>query len=143
MSNDTEFVAPVSKVLTVDGTSVTFTPLTMGEIPPVVRLVEPFLAELIYGADLMDAPKMVAMMGQHGEAVIQAVALAARQPLDWTEKRLPDRVCAMAMCAIEVNADFFSKALPMLEKLLPALAPSLVEKLQAKPPSGTPNASTS
>lgn len=142
MTTDTDFVTPASKVLTVDGTSVTFTPLTMGEIPPVVRLVEPFLAELIYGADLMDAPRLVATLGQHGEAVIQAVALAARQPLDWTQKRLPDRVCAMALCAIEVNADFFSRALPMLEKLLPALAPSLVEKLQAKLQPATPNAST-
>lgn len=60
----------------------------------------------------------MALMGTHGDAVIDAVAVAIRKPRAWVEGlELPD-LTSLALAAMEVNKDFFTRQVqPAMERL--------------------------
>lgn len=134
MSKQIDFVTPVARTLTVEGVEVVVTPLRVKEVPGVVRHLDGLLAALVYEAGSMDVPRMIAMMGDHGDAIIAATAICIRQPLAWVEQLLPDRLAVLAMLAVEVNADFFTRALPGLKAALPQLVPELAKAIGAHTP---------
>lgn len=128
-----EFVTPTAKVLTVEGVIITITPVRTREMPLLVRAIEPLLGTLIYEAESLDVPRMLSLMGQHGEAIEEAVAICTRQDRQWVGDLLPDRTAALALASIEVNADFFSRALRVLVAQAALLAPTVAGKIMAAP----------
>lgn len=125
------FLAPVERSLTVDGVSLVITPLVMKEVPQVIRAIDPLLVTLLVEGETLDAPRMVSLLGTHGDAIIQAVAICVRRDVEWVGNLLPDRVVALALASVEVNADFFSRALMAAKAQAPKIAPTLAAKIMA------------
>ena len=125
MDNALQFVAPLRLVLDIDGTPFEITPVVTAEVPPLIRLCEPFFGVLAAMQGEPDPATITSLVGKYGEAVIKTVALCAHQPEEWVGKLLPDRFVALAVACIQVNADFFAQAAPILRALVSqAVAPS-------------------
>ena len=114
MGGDT-FVAlpPVPVTLVIGGERLELTPLKVGEIPAFARAVQPAVATL--SASLSASPDWLALLAEHGEAVIDAVAIASRRPPEWVTNLALDDAVRLAEAVFEVNADFF------IQRVLPRL----------------------
>ncbi len=110
MGNDT-FAAlpPVQVSVEVGGERLDLTPLKVGEIPGFARAVQPV------AASLSASPDWLTLLAGHGEAVIEAVAIASRRPRDWVASLELDEAVRLADAVFGVNADFF------IRRLLPTL----------------------
>lgn len=131
MSNDLDFVQPVTRQLTVDGEVLEITPLIVSEIPRALRAVDPLLSTLLYEFDTLDPARLLSLLGTHGDVIIEVVAICARKPVEWVGKLLPDRLVALALVSFEVNGDFFSRALTAVKAQAPKLAPTVAAKIMA------------
>lgn len=120
-----EFVDPMQIATTIRGEEVVFSPLLVGEVPAFSRAVEPIaglLPEVMSVASAPDdqaGPLLAAVLfravADQGDSVIRAVAIAGRRPVEWVSKLHADELVAMASLAIEVNADFFQRAMPSIK----------------------------
>lgn len=152
---DIDFVVSATRTLMVGGLNYDIAPVTMRQIPALARLTEPLAQELRF-IDLKDPLAYVGLLSNHGDAAMDAVALMVRVQGD-DEGAVPTRTVrqriehmnleefiGLAMVCVEVNADFFIRALANLTAAAPKLAPSLLQKLQAQMATGTtPTPSTS
>ena len=110
MGNDT-FAAlpPVPVSIDIAGERVDLTPLKVGEVPAFARAVQPI------AASLSAAPDWLALLAEHGEAVIAVIAIATRRPVDWVAGLDLDEAVHLAEAGCGVNADFF------IRRLLPSV----------------------
>lgn len=110
MGNDT-FAAlpPVPIYVEIAGERIDLSPLKVGEVPAFARAVQPI------AASLSASPDWLALLAEHGEAVIAAVAIAARRPVDWVAGLDLDEAVRLAEAVFGVNADFF------IRRLLPSM----------------------
>lgn len=110
MGNDT-FAAlpPVPVYVEIAGEHIDLSPLKVGEVPAFARAVQPI------AASLSASPDWLALLAEHGEAVIAAVAIAARRPVDWVAGLDLDEAVRLAEAVFGVNADFF------IQRLLPSV----------------------
>jgi hypothetical protein len=110
MMGDT-FVAlpPVPVTLVIGGERLDLTPLKVGDVPAFARAVQPV------AASLSASPDWLALLAEHGEAVIDAVAIASRRPSEWVTNLEIDDAVRLAEAVFEVNADFF------IQRVLPSL----------------------
>ncbi len=106
MGNDT-FAAlpPVPVSVEIAGEHIDLTPLKVGEVPAFARAVQPI------AASLSASPDWLALLADHGEAVIEAIAIASRRPRDWVASLDLDEAVQLAESVFEVNADFFIRRL--------------------------------
>jgi hypothetical protein len=112
------------------GETLKVTPLTVGQIPAFLRTIRPALGSL---AGLASSPgqagegagievDLVALIADHGEALIEALAVATGKPVDWLGKGMADELAVLIKAVVEVNADFFAKRVaPLLVSLTEAL----------------------
>ena len=100
---------PVPVVLVIGGERLELTPLKVGELPAFARAVQPV------AASLSASPDWLALLAEHGEAVIEAVAIASRRPAEWVAGLGLDEAVRLAEAVFEVNADFF------IQRVLPGL----------------------
>jgi hypothetical protein len=105
MGNDT-FAAlpPVPVSVEIAGEHIDLTPLKVGEVPAFARAVQPI------AAGLSASPDWLALLAEHGEAVIAAIAIATRRPVDWVAGLDLDEAVRLAEAVFGVNADFLSGA---------------------------------
>lgn len=110
MGNDT-FAAlpPVPVSVEIAGEHIDLTPLKVGELPAFARAVQPI------AASLSASPDWLALMAEHGEAAIAAIAVATRRPVEWVAGLDLDEAVRLAEAAFGVNADFF------IRRLLPSV----------------------
>ncbi len=143
MKNDEiNFVAAEAAHVTIDGVEVIIAPLTVKPLMALIRAVEPFLSTLLYEAQTLDPARVLTLLGTHGDNIIQAVAICTGREVAWIEQLLPDRLVVLVLKAVEVNQDFFTRALPMLKAAAPKVAPTLASKIMAMPWAGqTPSTS--
>ncbi len=110
MDNDTFAVLPPMPVFVeIAGERIDLTPLKVGEVPAFARAVQPI------AASLSASPDWLALLADHGEAVIEAIAIASRRPRDWLASLDLDEAVRLAESVFEVNADFF------IRRLLPSV----------------------
>jgi hypothetical protein len=117
-----EHVKPLAITTTIDGVEVTIKPITVGQYPDLFKHLRPLLDNLpqvpqglfdriedrqTNEADLMWLADTLLECGQH---LIDALALATRQPRHWVAELLLDRVLELLLLVLEVNSDFFSRA---------------------------------
>lgn len=113
-----EIIAPEVRQLVVGGEPVDIRPLTVGQIPAVLRALKG--VDFSAGLTAADLPGLVA---EHGDRLIQAVAVAIREPADWVSNLDPVEFLTLAGAVIEVNTDFFVQRLaPMLGAVTQRLA---------------------
>lgn len=110
MMGDTfEVLPPVPVTLVIGGERLDLTPLRVGDVPAFARAVQPV------AASLSASPDWLALLALHGEAVIDAVAIASRRPSEWVTSLALDDAVRLAEAVFEVNADFF------IQRVLPSL----------------------
>jgi hypothetical protein len=89
------------------------TPIKVGEIPRILVAIKSF-AELL----MVDEIDWVAVITQHGEQLLAAMAIAARKPQAWIDALSLDEAVVLATTLFEVNSDFF------VQRVAPALQAS-------------------
>ena len=109
MSDTFAALPPVPVSLVIGGERLELTPLRVGDVPAFARAVQPV------AASLSASPDWLALLAEHGEAVIAAVAIATRRPVDWVAGLELDEAVRLAEAVFEVNADFF------IRRLLPSV----------------------
>ena len=121
---------PMPASVEIAGEHIELTPLKVGEVPAFARAVQPI------AVSLSASPDWLAMLAEHGEAVIAAVAIATRRPVDWVaDLDLVDAV-HLAEAVFGVNADFF------LRRLLPSVtqaAARIGQALESPTPGAMPS----
>ena len=110
MDDDT-FAAlpPVPIYVEIAGERIDLSPLKVGEVPAFARAVQPL------AASLSASPDWLALMAEHGEAAIAAIAVATRRPVEWVAGLDLDEAVRLAEAVFGVNADFF------IRRLLPSV----------------------
>ena len=105
---------PVPASVEIAGEHIELTPLKVGEVPAFARAVQPI------AASLSASPDWLAILAEHGEAVIAALAIATRRPVDWVAGLDLDEAVRLAEVVFGVNADFF------IRRLLPSVTQAAV-----------------
>lgn len=108
-SNSFAVLPPVPVTLDIGGERLELTPLRVGDVPAFARAVQPV------ASSLSASPDWLALLAEHGEAVIEAVAIASRRPGDWVTSLALDDAVRLAEAVFAVNADFF------IQRVLPSL----------------------
>ena len=119
---------PVPVTLVIGGERLELTPLRVGDVPAFARAVQPV------AASLSASPDWLALLAEHGEAVIDAVAIASRRPPEWVTNLALDEAVRLTEAVFEVNADFF------IQRVLPSLteaATRVSQTLGARIPGAT------
>jgi len=91
------------------GERIDLSPLKVGEVPAFARAVQPI------AASLSASPDWLALLAEHGEAAITAIAVATRRPVEWVAGLDLDEAVRLAEAIFGVNADFF------IRRLLPSV----------------------
>lgn len=89
------------------------TPIKVGEIPRILVAIKSF-ADLLTVDDI----DWIALITQHGEQLLAAMAIAARKPQAWIDALSLDEAVLLATTLFEVNSDFF------VHRVAPALQAS-------------------
>ena len=121
---------PVPLSIEIAGERIDLTPLKVGEVPAFARAVQPI------AAGLSASPDWLALLAEHGEAVIAAIAIATRRPVDWVAGLDLDEAVRLAEAVFGVNADFF------IRRLLPSVtqaAARIGQTLESPTPGVTPS----
>jgi hypothetical protein len=92
---------PAPTSIVIGGERFDLTPIKVGEVPAFARAVQPV------AASLSASPDWLALLAEHGEAVIEALAIASRRPTAWVTGLELDDAVRLAQAVFEVNADFF------------------------------------
>ena len=100
---------PVPVLIDIGGERIDLSPLKVGEVPAFARAVQPI------ASSLSASPDWLALLAEHGEAVIAAIAIATRRPVDWVAGLDLDEAVRLAEAVFGVNADFF------IRRLLPSV----------------------
>lgn len=107
-----EGLPPEPLILSVGGDRLEITPLRIGELPAFARAVKPIAAHLT------SQPDWMMILGEDGEALILALALACRRPPEWLAGLSLDEAIQVAEAVFEVNADFFiQRVVPQLQRV--------------------------
>ena len=119
---------PVPVTLVIGGERLDLTPLKVGDVPAFARAIQPAAASLSASPDWLE------LLVLHGEAVVEAVAIASRRPPEWVRDLELDDAVHLAEAVFEVNADFF------IQRVLPSLteaATRVSQTLGARIPGAT------
>ena len=121
---------PVPLSIEIAGERIDLTPLKVGEVPAFARAVQPI------AVGLSASPDWLALLAEHGEAVIAAIAIATRRPVDWVAGLDLDEAVRLAEAVFGVNADFF------IRRLLPSVtqaAARIGQALESPTPGAMPS----
>lgn len=100
--SDFDAFPPTPQSLAIADIALEITPIRVGEIPALLAAVRPFAHRLVDGE-----PDWLELLADQGEALINAIAVASRQPHDWVAALTMDDAIRLATTLFEVNADFF------------------------------------
>ncbi|MGC0076007.1 hypothetical protein ACQUKG_05865 [Ralstonia pseudosolanacearum] len=111
--DDLDKLIPQPAELVVGGETLAIQPLKVGRLPAFLRAISPTLRQL-------QAPQIdwLGLFIEHGDDLLQAVAIAADKPRAWVDALAADEAILLAAKVVEVNADFFTRTvLPRLDGL--------------------------
>jgi hypothetical protein len=101
------------RTLHLAGADLEITPLVTRELPAMLNAMQPIIGLF---AQTPEAALQTALIS-HPDAVINAVAIAARRPREWVDALPLDDLIELAGTVIEVNVDFFARRLvPMIQR---------------------------
>lgn len=113
---DMSVLEPTFQEVGYRGENLTITALKVGQIPRFLRAAKPVfgaLAGLANGAKELD---LVGLVAEHGDALIEAAAVATGKTPDWLGEGGADEFAHLIKAILEVNGDFFAKKVaPQLE----------------------------
>ena len=109
-----EQLTATPQALQIAGETLTIAPLKVGQLPAFLRAITPLM-------DYLREPVIdwLALLAQRGDDLLAALAIAVKKPEDWIHALNADEALMLAAKVMEVNADFFTRAvLPQLEGLM-------------------------
>ncbi len=129
MSDDLDTLDPAPTPVDYRGERLEIKPLTIGQLPKLVRLARPLIDALMDSdidklTDGAEIGPLLDLLDEHSERVFDAAAMITRRDRAWLEEGDPAEFVQLVKTVIEVNRDFFTR------KLAPLLAG------RAKPSSG-------
>ena len=128
MSTDLQAFVPEVKKLDIRGRAVEVGPLTVRQIPVMIKAFSVFSGKAATDSGVQKDDWMT-LFAEHTDKIVEAIAVAIRQPQDWVYELHPDEAIILCEAIWEVNQDFFvNRVLPVLTKALggaPQLPPSL------------------
>lgn len=155
MRRDIDFVAPEEVTFQLDGQDVTVRPAGVTALARMLREARPMLDSLVgLGDGFMsraasgspptpeDIVALLEVVSEHDDLPVHLVHLATGLPLEKLDVMLPDRFAYLFSVVVQVNADFFAKALPVFRRCGSALQAAVLARLPAGPTPG-PNSATS
>ncbi len=101
---------PQPQSLEIAGDTLALTPIRVGEVPALLAAIKPIAQHLVNGD-----PDWLALLTEHGDAILDALAIAARRPREWVEALSLDDAVQLATALFEVNVDFF------VQRVVPAI----------------------
>lgn len=101
---------PQPQSLEIAGDTLALTPIRVGEVPVLLAAIKPIAPHLVNGD-----PDWLALLTEHGDAILDALAIAARRPREWVEALSLDDAVQLATALFEVNVDFF------VQRVVPAI----------------------
>lgn len=111
--NGMDVIAPAAHGVQFKGRVVEIRPLTVGQIPGVMRALKGI--DLASGFNMADVP---ALLADHGDALIGAVSIAAKLDRAEVESAEADEFLQLIAAVVEVNTDFFVHRLaPTIERV--------------------------
>jgi hypothetical protein len=111
-----EVLEPVASVVQFRGERLEIRPLTVGQLPRLVRAARPRVerrfadASVARDASAAILHRLVGETKADGDVLIHAVAVAANLPLERVAKARFPEVVSLAIALLDVNADFFVQA---------------------------------
>lgn len=113
MSGDLDILDPPPGVVMFRGERLAIQPLALGQLPRFSRLVRPIVEDFVAGNEawnLSDDVMVAEVLEKHGEAIIEAVAIASGRPQAFiADNRNAAELLDLAHRVVEVNHDFFSR----------------------------------
>lgn len=112
-----------------DGTALEISPVKLGQLPRLVATVRPM-------ADKLSAePDWLALLLNHGDAVLELLAICTRRKREWVDELALDDAVRLCTAVFEVNVDFFvAQVAPAIQSAVKRFDPILRQLPQA----GTP-----
>jgi len=101
MSDQLSVLPPVPETLDIGGETIDITPLKLGELPAFARAVRPIAGKL--GPD----PDWLTLLSEDGDAMILALSIASRRPVEWVSGLALDDAIRLADAVFGANVDFF------------------------------------
>lgn len=92
------------------GKTVEIMPLTVRQLPAFARAIKPISATIegfATGRADLDLGALIGLVAEHGDKVVEAVAIATGVTTEELESSTADQLIELAVAAIKVNADFF------------------------------------
>ena len=118
--DDFKTFPPAPVAVTISGTALELTPIRLGELPRLLAVARPIADEITSN------PDWVSLLGRHGDAVLDLLALATRRERAWVNDLSLDDAVQLAAAVFEVNADFFvARVVPAIQGAAQRLAPML------------------
>lgn len=109
-----EQLTATPQALDIAGETLLISPLKVGQLPAFLRAITPLIEYL--RAPVID---WLALLAQRGDDLLAALAIAVKKPEDWIHALNADEALLLAAKVMEVNADFFTRAvLPQIEGLM-------------------------
>jgi hypothetical protein len=124
VTSDLDVLVPPSQSVELGGQRFTVGPLVIGELPAMLKAVRPFADKL------SGDPDWLLLLCEHGDALLEAIAIASRRPREWVDALAIDEAMTLAAAVFEVNVDFF------VSRVAPKIS-DLATKLNARPPGAT------
>lgn len=147
-----DFVTPLEITFALEGADVTVRPAGVAQIARMLRVAAPLIDDLLVldpglaercgaGAPLAeDVVQLFTLLAQHGDAAPALVAHATGLDEAVLGRMLPDRFAYLFALVVQVNADFFARALPVFRLAGAAMGSALG---RAKAPTAPTTASRS
>lgn len=104
-------ISPAPVVVQVAGQEIRLYPLKVRQLPLVVRVMRPFFSSLSDGAG---ADAVIGVYCDHAETINEALAGMSGLSVNTIGDLPLDEGLALFLGCLEVNRDFFTKALPSL-----------------------------
>ena len=129
-SQDPGFITPLEVTFPLGGPGddITVRPATVGQIARLMGVVAPLVdslfgldAELLerlqsaQGPTAQDVTALFELLSEHPARLLEMVAIASDLPQGEVEALLPDQFAYLFAVCVQVNADFFSRAIPVFK----------------------------
>lgn len=126
MSNTTEELQTLfpDESITVNGEELKIKPLTFGQLPKALKVMEKLggLFVQTFGKEDATQADMLSFLAQGGDELLELICMGVGKPKSWFDNVPMDEGIQLSIKFVEVNSSFFTqRVLPLLVKVTPAV----------------------
>lgn len=107
LTTSLETLIPQPVEIEIGGKNISILPIKVGKLPAFIRAVAPFIGAFKQSSEV----DFIALLGDHGDAVLDACAIGSGLPRAEIDELDPAQLVRIAQAIVEVNMDFFIRRL--------------------------------